>query len=381
MLNISPLFYTTDNDCPCLLCEIDLTSEERNFINAAKTSIRTCLRSGIPKLLKDNNFEGAAPIPKFYTQGSWAYKTINAPAHVKIQQADIDDGCYLPMSFATLTKRPSYASKLFFAAAEKALEPLCKENRWELNRDKDTCIRVYISKTAHIDIPLYAIPDDEYQTMSQHILEAHGYASFSAALEKHYNDSWTALPADRVMLAHRTEDWILSDPRPVKKWFEDEVAAKGEQLRRVVRYLKAVRDWKWPTKGPSSILLMAAAAPVFEENQKRDDLALLTVASSLPEALRQGVSNPTNKDESLTDRLGEPGVSEAIAIFTDFAEVLRGAIESGSADQVCHWMREEFGPRFPHEPERVKLESIRERIMAAPAIEGPEVLPERTHSA
>lgn len=74
---------------------------------------------------------------------------------------------------------------------------------------------------------------------------------------------WTALPADKVLLAHRECNWMPSDPRPVKEWFLGEVEAKGEQFRRVVRYLKAFRDWRWASGGPASILLMAAAAPTL----------------------------------------------------------------------------------------------------------------------
>jgi hypothetical protein len=79
--------------------------------------------------------------------------------------------------------------------------------------------------------------------------------------------------ADKVLLAHRECNWMPSDPRPVKEWFLGEVEAKGEQFRRVVRYLKAFRDWRWSSGGPASILLMAAAAPLFEKRDRRDDLA------------------------------------------------------------------------------------------------------------
>lgn len=42
--------------------------------------------------------------------------------------------------------------------------------------------------------------------------------------------------------------------------------------------------------GPSSILLMAAAAPpLFESRDRRDNLALLGLLDNLPGALRQGV--------------------------------------------------------------------------------------------
>jgi hypothetical protein len=174
--------------------------------------------------------------------------------------------------------------------------------------------------------------------------------------------------ADEVLLAHRECNWMPSDPRPVKEWFLGEVDAKGEQFRRVVRYLKAFRDWRWASGGPASILLMAAAAPLFEKRDRRDDLALLDVVAALPARLRGGVNNPVEESESLTERLGKAGVEEAAKAFEEFEKVLRGATDAGSPSQACLWMRGEFGPRFPNEPDRVKVVSVAATIAAAPAI-------------
>ena len=191
-------------------------------------------------------------------------------------------------------------------------------------------------------------------------------------------DAWTALPADKVLLAHRECNWMPSDPRPVKEWFLGEVEAKGEQFRRVIRYLKAFRDWRWSSGGPASILLMAAAAPLFEKRDRRDDLALLDVVAALPARLRAGVNNPVDQSESLTVRLGKEGVEEAAKAFEALGKVLRGATDAGSPSQACVWMQGEFGPRFPNEPDRVKVVSVAATIAAAPATAGPSELVGRT---
>ncbi|RBB92382.1 hypothetical protein C3E97_033840, partial [Pseudomonas sp. MWU12-2115] len=148
-------------------------------------------------------------------------------------------------------------------------------------------------------------PDDEFDTLIKASMEKYGYDSVRDAVILAERDAWTALPADEVLLAHRECNWMCSDPRPVKEWFLAEVEAKGEQFRRVVRYLKAYRDWRWPSGGPASILLMAAVAPLFERRDRRDDLALLDVVSALPDCLRNGINNPVDESESLTDRLGK----------------------------------------------------------------------------
>ncbi|MDE4685861.1 CBASS cGAMP synthase [Klebsiella pneumoniae] len=376
MLNLSPLFFTTVDEESCMHDELDLSPEQRDWIASARKDVRDCLRTGIPRVLDELGYTEDIPQPRFFTQGSWAYKTLNSPAQ-RPQQADVDDGCYLPLSFVSQTKRPSTAATVFFNAAEEALKPLIDTKRWTLVTDKPTCIRIVIATYAHIDIPLYAIPDEEFATLRAS-MESYGYDSLTKAINSAERDVWTALPADKVLLAHRERNWIASDPRPVKEWFLGEVEAKGEQLRRVVRYLKAFRDWRWPSGGPTSILLMAAAAPLFEKRDRRDDLALLDVVAALPARLRAGVDNPVEGAESLTARLGKTGVEEAAEAFEEFEKVLRGATDAGSPSQACSWMQSSFGPRFPNEPNRVKVVSVAATIAAAPATAGPSELIGRT---
>jgi len=377
MLNLSSLFYTTDENETCLHAALDLILGQRDFIARAKTDVRNCLRAGIPRVLKSKGYTNDAPQPRFFTQGSWAYKTLNAPARDP-QQADVDDGCYLPLGFVSQTTRPSVAASVFFAAAEEALAPLVTERQWKLITDKPTCIRIEIAPYAHIDIPLYAIPDHEFTTLAKLAQQIYGYLNLEEAVRKAESDAWTALPRNSVLLAHRECDWMESDPRLVKDWFLTEVAARGEQLRRVVRYLKGFRDWKWASGGPTSILLMAAAAPLFERRDRRDDVALLDVVTALPAKLRDGVNNPVDDSESLTKRLGREQVEEAAGQFAVFEKVLRSALDARNEAQACSWMIGEFGPRFPNRPDRVKVVSVAATIASAPAVAGPSELVGRT---
>jgi len=157
----------------------------------------------------------------------------------------------------------------------------------------------------------------------------------------------------------------------------------------VVRYIKAYRDWTWKSGGPSSILLMAAAAPLFVKHDRRDDQALLNVVKQLPVALRNGVSNPVNPKESLTDRLRASDndvdmVEQAALQFEDLGRRLQAALDAGNADQACTWMRGLFGPRFPNRPEQVKVvaaaSAVAGAISSTPAIAGPSELVGRTRA-
>lgn len=366
MLNLSSLFYSGVEQ-PTLLDNVTLSARRCDFIVEAKEAVRKQLRTALPAVLRELGHEGVAVQPRFFTQGSWAYKTLNAPAH-PTQQADIDDGAYLPLSFMKVTSKPSVASKVFFAAAEAALTPLVRERGWRLITDKPTCIRIEIAEYAHIDVPLYAIPDDQFEQLRKAALAAHGYFTLDEAMKRAERDAWTALPHDQVLLAHRDENWVKSDPRPVKHWFLGEVERHGEQFRRSVRYLKCFRDWQWVEGGPSSLLLMATAAPLFEGRDRRDDLALLDLVEGMPDVLRQGVYCPTDANESLTERLGKAGVEDTIKKLQQLELYLRGAVNASDPAQALAWVQNQFGPRFPNLPDRVKASSATAVVQATPAV-------------
>ncbi|MDB5666312.1 CBASS cGAMP synthase [Cypionkella sp.] len=167
-----------------------------------------------------------------------------------MQQKDLDDGCYLPLSFVRGAK-PSKAAEAFFNFVDAALITLAEQEGWTHNK-KPTCSRVVISDDAHVDIPLYAIPDREFQRLNDAASR-----SITANSQKGKLDNWAALPSDAVLLAHREEDWIESDPRKIHAWFEDSVKLFGERLRRDCRYLKGWRDHeKLEEYRVTSILLM-----------------------------------------------------------------------------------------------------------------------------
>ena len=95
MLNLSSLFYSGAED-GCLLVNLELRQDQKTALNDAKQKVRQALRDGLPDILAKITGDKVAT-PRFFTQGSWSYKTINAPAQ-KPQQADLDDGAYLPLN-------------------------------------------------------------------------------------------------------------------------------------------------------------------------------------------------------------------------------------------------------------------------------------------
>lgn len=362
MLNLSPLLYTTKDrpnedassslDHPTFLNALDLSSEEKRSIDAARKEIRDALREGLQPALRKKGYTGEMCEPKFYIQGSWAYKTLNRPCLTPPQQSDVDDGVYLPLSIMKEEEKPHLAIDDFFAAVSEILQSLCNDHDWRLER-KANCMRIVITHYAHIDLPLYAIPDEQYFLLKA-AMEERNVRILDSINATAATQTWKRLPSDQILLAC-DRGWIKSDPLSMKEWFEQEVQDKGQQLRRVIRYIKGFRDKQWEEKGPSSILLMAAACPLFEFEHKRDDKALLTVLKGIPQSLRHGVLSPIDQDVYLTAALSEEEVESAAEKFEMFAKYLEAAMALSvtAKVQACRWMREMLGDRFPNRPDLI----------------------------
>lgn len=351
MLNLSRLFFQQQekND---FLSSIDLPETIRNQLTSAKALIRQTLREELPNAISSYIGKTASTRPRFFTQGSYAYKTLNAQAYSS-QQVDLDDGTYLPLSFAKEIAKPTIASDLFFKAAEIILAKLSKKMEWKLLTNKNTCIRIEISKLAHIDIPLYAIPDNQFSS-----LEEARKSQIRTALDSISANNWNALPSNSVLLAHRVNGWKPSDPRLLKDWFIEQITLQGEQLRRIVRYLKAFRDQQWISGGPSSTLLMVIAASSFNKRIGRDDLALMDVVEQIPRMLKNGVINPTQTSECLTDQLNSAEIQDAIIKFQALQKDLSDSLSQNNKAVACNTLCSLFGSRFPNNPHVITNDQV-----------------------
>ncbi len=375
-LNLHSLFHASINEC--FEDQISLKPGDRTELISARTTIRAQIRAEVTKRLKAAKVENAESIsPKFITQGSYAYATLNAPARPP-QQADLDDGVYVPLSYCEDTGSPRTVSRLLIEAIEAILSDLARRHGWQVDTKNPNCTRVVIAADKHVDVPIYSIPDDEFRKIAQdRFLLAKGLVSFSEFyLSEKLDDDWSAMPP-RVRLAHKILGWLDSDPRPVKDWVETQVALKSEQLRRLMRYLKAWRDFQqWPVSDPKSILLMALADATLQRKvDARDDLALITVCSGIPDMLAAGrVEIPPLPGQDLSARLKEDGLKdELVRRIRQLHNLLRDCVQGRhTPEQVCRLLRDQFGPRFPNRPDRIRVESPEQTVRAtAPRIIAP----------
>lgn len=356
MANVSKLLHTTTDPETFL---VNLQAEDSD-LKEAKGKIRASLRVAFRTASRER-FEADVQ-PRFFTQGSSSYRTLNDPAWPPSQQKDLDDGCYLPLSFVT-GERPSKAAKQFFEFVDTVLGELAKAEGWTLIK-KPTCVRIEIALDAHVDIPLYAIPDQQFallEARAQRMDKAHDHAP----------KRWEDLPSNAVLLAHRDDDWVASDPRKIHRWFLDAIDLYGERLRRDCRYMKAWRDHHHLDDDKlSSIMLMACVWSAYEAIRRpflpeREDERLLSIVTRLPVMLGQDMPNPASKDENLNRMLPEQRVRTAAAAEA-LRNRLREAVESCDEKQrAISLMRGAFGTRLPNRPDLVSIPVRAEATVAA----------------
>ena len=292
--------------------------------------------------------------------------------HVPPQQVDLDDGVFLPTSFVN-EERPIIAAKAYFKAVEEALEPLCKRKGWWLNPEKkSSCVRIGIGTKIHIDLPLYAIPDKDFEQVER-MAKAHGMRTMAMDESILLEEEYKSIPDDHIMLAEREGTWRKSEPRALERWFLAAVDRHGEALRHVSRYLKAWRDFQWkePKAGIPSITLMAIAVDAFDAAPSpppadREDLALRMVSEVMPAALRKTIANPVVEGETLDEGWSQEMRADFVTRAKALSSCVSAAIDGSSPDAAIVRMQECLGERVPEQPSLVKPDGHEAAVLASP---------------
>lgn len=377
--NAHKVFYNPAGE-NSYLGALAVSEPEKVRLRAARDEIRETLRSGFrdwAKFVEDAQlFEAAAVTgipntgsaslrPKFRMQGSWSYDTLNRINQNPPQKIDLDDGVFLPVSFISKggTAHPIVASAGYFLAVEKILAPLCSKRGWSLITDKPSCVRIVIDRTAHIDLALYAIPDEEFSVLVE---KASAAARFNDAnaddIQTIFDEIYPTLPADQIMLAHREEKWKPSDPRKLEDWFRGAVEDHGAQLRRVCRYLKAWRDHQWPKCKLSSIALMACAVSAYEAAdgsipENRDDLAVQMVAARLAQLLQGRIDNPVVEGQFFDEGWSTDIRSDLVSKAQELKTRIDAAISTKEARSAIENLRAALGQYLPDDEALVQIDS------------------------
>lgn len=383
MLKLNRLLFASAED-DVFIDRIEPSKEQRALLFAAKNDIRDYLRPRIRAATVTLLGMDKAVTPRFRTQGSWSYRTCVQPAWNPPQEMDWDFGVYLPVTVWVDGGPPHAMAKLYFELVERLLVDLCKEKGWTLYTGKDTCSRVQLNSWAHIDIPLYAAPEEQFNQIMEKALAGVIAQDTREALVANFDD--VDLPQQQwedmvdIMMATRVGEWKASDPEAVSKWFLDRVLEHTEQLRRVCRYLKAWRDLHWKSgDGPTSVCIMIAVAQAFERNTDRDDLALESAARTLATALKGDVREVAI-DGGIDDfnrRLNATQREDAAAKAETLANQLRSARFKATylIGDAIDLLRAQLGGRIPYRPELVEADGGEDavRLVSADRVSRPAV--------
>ncbi|WP_277620427.1 CBASS cGAMP synthase [Chromobacterium sphagni] len=253
---------------------------------------------------------------------------------------------------------------MYFDMVEESLRELSRVKGWKLDDQKDTCARVILGNCkAHIDVPLYVIDKAQFKKMAEAIVMAKALGrsavvadSLSFAEDDFTREQWEDLEA--VSLACRNGKWKASDPRHVSRYFEMQFRRPGgDQLKRICRYLKAARDFKYVSGGPSSIVLMLCATKFWRHIDGRDDLALNHVLLNVKALLKGSVYCSEISDEDF-NRLPEHERQEASNWLSGLYRSLSIALETGEPNGIAamlKMLRKELDQRIPIDTSLVVL--------------------------
>lgn len=398
-LNLNRLMGSDDG----FLAAIRVDDRDRSVLGMAREKIRDRLRYAFRNwhefvtraelqgsLFKDE-LEPKVPMPKFRIQGSFAYHTANDCQNPPKQQIDQDDGVFLPLTFVTLngTARPTIASSAYFKIVELALATLCEEEGWKLNpKRKNSCVRVEMNSRLHIDLPLYAIRDEAFDRLVEFAAADSLTKSIQMRDSRELDEQiYRELAGAEIILAHRQDGWIESDPRRLERWFKNAVDIWGPVVRELSRSFKGLRDAKFDD-GLSSICIMASVVRAVENlggvDGRRLDVALVDVAREMADKADLPVENPVflgDAKKHLCLGWSSEYRLRVKELYANAADELDQAINNTFNKSVAvSRARRAFGTRVPDNEDLITLIAPAQIVRSTPPERQPEAQVPRTRS-
>lgn len=349
---------------PSYLSSLNVSEQQKAQLLEAKNSIRQILRETFkninlnqdrwdPRYRRDNfDWREKSVEVKFMTQGSFAYRTLNNPSR-STQEIDLDDGMYLPVTHLE-NGEPHLLAKGLFNFVEASLHQICVTKNWNVEQ-KNSCVRVNLNSNAHIDIPIYSIPLEDFNV----IIEASiGNDTFEKSLNSVQKSK---IPQDKIMLATKNGEWIRSDPKKLHDWVKATENLYGPEFIRICRFLKGWRDYIWASCNLSSICIMRSVEIAFDQleanwENNRDDALLYKVVTLLPSILDNNVENPVVSGAILNtwEATDKRDIMEKVF---QLKNKLQLALENAnSCEDVVKHLRNGIDERIPNCPDAVKLE-------------------------
>lgn len=298
MANLNKLFSNFEE-------EISLKSKKKENLKKGRDALREKIRNSFK--------EKERSTPKFCGQGSYMMKTTVNPID---GEYDIDDGVYLQgYSDKDIEEWPTTST------VHRWIKDAVDGHTSTPPKDKNTCVRVIYVDDYHIDLPSYIVKDDV------------------------------------CYLAHKRDGWTESDPRAFTKWFVDKVQENGEQVRSLVKYLKAWKDYNdVDLKGIAVTILVCENYYSYEN---RDDLALLGTVTEIINSLENEFTckKPVIPYEDLFEEIDEVNQNRLLESLKSLKTEIQNAVDKEDEAEASDIMIKVFGDRFPKGSSAKKEES------------------------
>ena len=254
--------------------------------------------------------------PKFKGQGSFDMNTGVNPIPTynengeKSLKYDLDDGVYF------IEKKDEDNKRAITTWHDWVFDSV-ENHTGEDSLRKTTCVRVVFADGHHIDLPIY-----------------------------YKND-------DTIELAHKSKDWLESDPKEFVEWFND---LKTSQLERIVRYLKAWKNYREDNnsnlKLPSGFELSILAVNNYIEDDN-DDKSFRETIRKIDTALNKSngfkcIRPTTPKDEDVFINYSDTKKDNFLNTLSSLLKDLDRANSEKNFRKASVILRNnQFGDRFP----------------------------------
>lgn len=244
--------------------------EERQTLAEHRDRNLDRLRAGLEKLEHPSSFD-------YRNQGSYAMHTIN-------QQPNRDYDIDVAVIFSK-DDLPSSALD-----ARKRIESAMREGGRSFIQPPEAltnAVRVYYAEGHHIDLAVYRCHEDRCENSTYE---------------------------------HAGSDWTARDPMEITNWFNDVVreqspakeagaSVKQNQMRRIVRWLKAFSKSREHWNLPGGLIISVLVAECYRSDPDRDDLSLYSTMVSVRNRLqlREEITDPVDSSQMLTNRSVDRG--------------------------------------------------------------------------
>jgi hypothetical protein len=316
-----------------LINRVSPTTQQREFLQTSWNELAEHLKVSLKA-------KHGYPIST-WLQGSYKYGTLIKPVHPG-EEYDVDLGVYFGWGKGGNIEPTADQLRRWVQQEIVDYQRQCADMCSVAEPPKERCSRASYAHQFHIDTPVYHLNSD----------------------------------TDKRRLACLTKGWEASDPKAFYKWFRDaRTGNEREQLRRLIRYLKAWAALSFddiPDSRPSSIFLTVLATEAYGDIGLSllfgvtDDDALISIIKTMHDRLNRDrrVQNPATKADEDLNRMSVEAWATFLPRLGALLDIAQRADEAdGEPAAVLIWT-EAFSFLMPL-PEVDEVDVVDERTARA----------------